>query len=275
VLGYGGGRYAAELFVPASHGIGYQLALLAALPPLWLFVVGIHEFGHLVGGWLTGGRFLLFIVGPFQWRRTPAGVRFSWNRSLILAGGLASCLPTDNRDLPRRIAGMIVAGPLASAWLALAAWGVFVWATAAGSPVAQHLAAIVALLSSLFCAATALPGEIGGFQSDGRRFLALRRGDARSAQEAALLPLTVAGLGGTRPRDYAPAVVAAAKTHPALDFRKRRRSNSAPWTRPDPTPPPRPRRTCGLGSRPRSSSTSAPCAPTCARRFRRSAMSTM
>lgn len=210
LLGYFGARYAAVLFVPARGGVGYKLTLLASVPLLWLLVVGIHELGHLVGGWLTGGRFLLFIVGPFQWRRTPAGVRFAWNRSLNLAGGLASCLPADDRDLPRRIAGMIVAGPLASALLAVAAGWMSAWAAAAGIHVAQHLAMIVALLSAMIFVVTALPGEVGGFKTDGRRFFALVRGDARSAQEAALLSLTVSGLGGTRPADYDPAVVAAA-----------------------------------------------------------------
>lgn len=209
-LGYFSARYAAQFLIPGDGGVAGKLAVLATLPLLWLLVVGIHELGHLAGGWLTGGKFLLFVVGPFQWQRTPAGVRFAWNRSLNLAGGLAACLPTDDRDLPRRIAVMIVAGPLASALLAVAAVWVSTWAAAADFAFGQHVAMATVMFSAAIFAVTAVPGEAGGFKTDGRRFWSLVRGDTRSAQEAALLALTVAGLGGVRPADYDPALVATA-----------------------------------------------------------------
>jgi phosphoribosylanthranilate isomerase len=72
-LGYFGVRYGMALFLPVAHKF-YKLTALPALPVLWFVVVGIHELGHVVGGWLGGGRFLLWLVGPLKIWRSPAGI---------------------------------------------------------------------------------------------------------------------------------------------------------------------------------------------------------
>ncbi len=209
VAGYFVGRYGATLFrAPALSPVA-KAGLLATLPLGWLLAVAWHEAGHLAGGWAVGGRFLLYIVGPFRWQRTPSGVRFSWNRSLNLAGGLAACLPTDDRDLRRRMAVMVAGGPLASLVLALLAFGAVPWLQAGGWAWAERCATLLGFVSLVILAVTAFPGEAGGFKTDGRRFLALLQRDAAADQEAALLSLTVLSLGGMRPADYPPEVVAA------------------------------------------------------------------
>ncbi len=171
--GYFGVRFAAGYLLPAGEGRMMNLLVLAALPFVWLLVVGWHELGHLVGGRITSGRFLLYIIGPFQWQRSPAGIRFSWNRRINLAGGMAACLPLDQRDLTRRFALMFAGGPLASLVLVVLA----LWAAAglahAGGVAAQHIAMVPALLSGLIFLLTALPGEASGFRTDGRRLLNL------------------------------------------------------------------------------------------------------
>ena len=214
VGGFLGMRMGTDLMLP---GLPKWVALfhLLLLPFVWLIVVAFHELGHLVGGWIGGGRFLLYVVGPFSWKRTPAGVRFAWNNNLNVAGGLASCLPLDPaRTTPRRTAVMIAGGPVFSVVLAvLMLWlaaGLTVIATAPVLIFAQHTAMIIAGMSLLIFLVTVIPGSGGGFKTDGRRFFELIRGDARSVQESAVMTLTTASLGGVRPADYDPRLVAQA-----------------------------------------------------------------
>ena len=212
-IGYFGARYGMTLFLPVSHKL-YKLAALPALPLLWLVVVGFHELGHVVGGWMGGGRFLLWLVGPFKIWRSPAGVRFGWNSSLNLAGGLAACLPLDPAKMtPQRAAVMILGGPVFSLILVVAALWFAAGLGSAPGPVSdaravvQHLTLFTAGLSAMIFLVTAAPSTMGGFKSDGRRFFELLRGDAKSDQEAAMLALTTAGIAGVRPADYDPELV--------------------------------------------------------------------
>lgn len=203
-VGYFGAKYAAPLVLPAGGTRVVKLMVLAAVPLVWLFTVGWHELGHLAGGRLAGGRFLLYIIGPFQWQRTPAGIRFSWNRRINLAGGMAACLPVDQKNLPHRFALMIAGGPFASLLLVVLALWVAAACAAAGLVWPQHVAMLTALMSGVIFLVTALPGEAGGLRTDGRRLVNLLGRDATARQEAALLALTVAGLNGTRPAAFAP-----------------------------------------------------------------------
>ena len=213
-VGYQWSRHGGNLLLPVPHK-AFKLILLAGLPFIWLLVVGWHELGHLVGGWLTGGRFLLWVIGPFMIRRTPTGIRFAWNRSVNLTGGMAACLPLEPGAMTaRRAAVMITGGPVASLvlivialWLA-AAVAAGVGAVPSGWAVLQHLAMVTAGMSFVIFLITALPGTAGGFKTDGKRVFDLLRGDRRSEQEAALLALTTASFAGVRPADYDPALVA-------------------------------------------------------------------
>lgn len=216
VLGYVGARYGVGLMLPVAHKI-HKLGVVLALPLIWLLVVGWHEVGHLVGGWMTGGRFLLLVIGPVMVRRTPAGIRVMWNRNVNLSGGMAACLPLEpGRMTPRRAAVMILGGPVASMMLVVVAlWLAAALAAAAGPvpsglAILQHAAVATAALSLVIFFVTAFPGTAGGFKTDGKRVIDLWRGDRRSEQEAAVLALTTAGLAGVRPADYDPALVARA-----------------------------------------------------------------
>lgn len=215
VLGYTGMRFGLGLLLPVPGPKYLKLVSLAALPLSWLAAVGFHELGHLVGGWLGGGRFLLWVVGPFMVRRTPAGIRFGWNRNVNVAGGMAACLPLEPaRMTPRRAAVMILGGPLASLvltvgllWLA-AGLAAGAGPVPAGRALAQHGVMFTAGVSLLIFLVAAWPAAAGGFKSDGKRVYELMRGGPKSRQEAALLVLTTAGLAGIRPADYDRALVA-------------------------------------------------------------------
>ncbi|MGI8955485.1 MAG: hypothetical protein ACR2II_01035 [Chthoniobacterales bacterium] len=102
-LCYFGARYALQFFVWVSGAKWLNLLPVLALPVLWVIAVG-----------LGGGTFMLWLVGPLMLRRTPAGVRAGWNRSVNLSGGMAVCVPLDPaRVTPTRLAVMIGGGPLA------------------------------------------------------------------------------------------------------------------------------------------------------------------
>lgn len=207
-VGYAGARFGTHLMLPIPGAKGLKLLVIAALPLGWLVTVGIHELGHLVGGWLGGGRFLLWVVGPFMVRRTPSGIRPAWNRNINVAGGLAACLPFDPALMsPKRTAVMVLGGPLASLVLVVALLWLAAGLTGAPGPVStaralvQNVTVFTAGLSLVIFIVTAAPSEAGGFKSDGKRVYELLRGGPRSEQEAALMMLTTAGLAGIRPAD--------------------------------------------------------------------------
>lgn len=178
---------------------------IACLPLAWLIAVGLHELGHIVGGWLIGGRFLLWIAGPIKAVRTPSGIRWGWNRSFNTAGGVAACLPADcSRLTASHLIVMILGGPVASLLSAGVTASLVPMVPANGGAVAawlEILLALTAVFSLLLAVATTAPFTAGGFKSDGRRAWDLCRGGPRRDQEIAMVILSMQLLGGTRPRD--------------------------------------------------------------------------
>jgi hypothetical protein len=170
-VGFFGVRLCAELMLPVPGAKLLKFASFIALPFLWFGVIGFHELGHLAGGWLVGGRFLLWGTGPLMIRRTPAGLRWSWNRSVNATGGMAACVPRDPRAMtPRRAVVMVLGGPLAS--LLLAGGGIMLAILLSGGPspvplarvFLQHAAVLATGLSLLVFVVAAFPAAVGGFR---------------------------------------------------------------------------------------------------------------
>jgi len=202
IVGYTGVSLIDDLFLK-PEGAGAILLMVLSIPVAWLLVVGWHELGHIVGGWLMGGRFMLWVVGPIMLRATPAGLKWSRNRSVNMGGGMAVCMPTEAAKVtPQRMAVMILGGPVSSVVLV----GVAAWVASLLLPlqwaVVHNFLMLSAILSAFIFFATILPFVAGGFKSDGKRAWDLLRRDAHSEQEAALLILTAQGLGGCRPSEY-------------------------------------------------------------------------
>jgi hypothetical protein len=212
IVGYYGARLGIGLLLPVPHKT-YLLVGLAFVPLAWLVAVGVHELGHVVGGWLVGGRFLLWVVGPFMVRRTPTGIRFERNRSVNLGGGMSACLPLDPQTItPGRVVVMIAGGPIASGLLTIALLWLSVALMLPAQPplwlvLCQHVTMITVGLSVLIFGFTVFPGSAAGFKTDGRRIIDLLQHDRRSDQEAALMALSTASLAGVRPTDYDPDLV--------------------------------------------------------------------
>ena len=204
-----------RLLPDGDASLGTLIAFLLALPLLFLVIVAAHEAGHILGGLIVDFRPLLFIVGPLRIEWTPDGKRSGLNRSFTVAGGLAAMAPRGLHDLRRRTMVLIAGGPAASLmfgvqclalWLALSPW---LMSESAGS-VRRGIAGVLVFLglgSLLIGVLTLVPARSDGFYSDGARMLRLLRRNESAEQEVALLALTGLTLGGTRPRDWDPALV--------------------------------------------------------------------
>lgn len=190
-------RYGIEIPFVRERMSGLNGWDLLALPLLSLLVIAVHEAGHLAGGISRGMRFLLYIVGPFQFSQSASGVRFSWAFNLGTLGGVAACSPDPARPLPRQLRGLVVGGPLSSLVLAIACLAL----TTLLTDRAAAYALITALLSLAIFAVTAVPMRAGGFMSDGMQYLELLRGGRAVEERNVLTVLMGQSLAGTRPSE--------------------------------------------------------------------------
>ncbi|MFZ9364232.1 MAG: site-2 protease family protein, partial [Arenimonas sp.] len=175
-----------------------QMWDLLLLPISFLFVLAVHEAGHLLGGFRKGMRFLLYIVGPFQLTRTASGIRFNWIFNLGTFGGLAAATPDPEQPIRPQFLSLIAGGPLAS--LLLAALGVAVFLFTDGRFSAHAL--LIALFSALIFLVTAVPSRAGGFMSDGMQFIEVLRGGDAVMERQQLTGLMAQSMAGIRPRDW-------------------------------------------------------------------------
>jgi acyl-CoA thioesterase FadM len=189
--------------IELSWGGWFAFVLMAL--GFWFLVVLIHEAGHLAGGMLAGFKPALLIVGPLRLSWVDGRPQASLNRSLALAGGLASAAPDDDRDLPRRMLLMVIGGPLGSLMVGLLAL--------AALPFAGGLAWLVlftgAALGFAVTAVTLIPLHAGGFSSDGARIGMLLRGGPLAERWCAMALLVGASMAG-RLAETNPAIVARA-----------------------------------------------------------------
>ena len=203
VIGYLFGKYAAGLPWLRQHFEALGAVDLLLLPVLILLVLATHEVGHLLGGFSRGMRFLLLIVGPFQWTRSPGGIHFKWVFNLGTMGGIAAATPDPAAPLAPQLRRLIIGGPLAS--LVLAVIGLAMALGFEGRAGAYGV--IIGAMSLLIFLVTAAPLRAGGFMSDGMQLLELRRGGAAVAERQVLVRLMGVSYAGIRPRDWEPQLV--------------------------------------------------------------------
>jgi hypothetical protein len=173
-----------------------------ALAPLIYAAVVLHELGHVIGGLLAGFRFISLAAGPLRVIATAQGVRLGWNRNLDLAGGMATTLPADGRNLRLRLMAAVGGGPLSSLLLGLATSGLALWLLPE-APDLGALTAMTGLASLAIFLATISPQQSGGVRSDGGQLLALLRDGSEMELYKLSLEIQAASLQGARPRDWA------------------------------------------------------------------------
>jgi hypothetical protein len=172
-----------------------------ALAPLIFAAVVLHELGHVIGGLLAGFRFICLAAGPLRVIATAQGIRLGWNRNLDLAGGMATTLPTDGRNLRLRLMTAVGGGPLSSLLLGLAGGGLAI-RLLPEAPDLGALAAMAGLAGLAIFLATISPQQSGGAQSDGGELLALLRWGSQMELHRLSLEIQAASLQGARPRDW-------------------------------------------------------------------------
>jgi len=122
-----------------------QLVLIASfLPFCWLAFLVVHEFGHVVAGWLTGGTVTKVVLHPLSISRTDVS-------------------PNPNPSV------VVWAGPIAGVLLPLFIWGVFRWRRIPGDYLARFFAGFCLIANGAYIA-------IGSFERIGDSRQMLRHG---------------------------------------------------------------------------------------------------
>lgn len=201
-MGFGYGVGAA--FKGQIKGMDLQPAMLALLPLPLLLVLAWHEFGHAVGGWLSGFDLYLYAVGPIRIDRVNNQLKLRYNRSASLWGGIAATSPPVGQilspdSLRRKMLVVASGGPLASL-LGATAWlpAQTLWQQ---HPYSSFCLGAFALFSLTICIATLLPIGNSGFVNDGGRILQLLRNEAESQRWCSIASLGAIGINA-RPREW-------------------------------------------------------------------------
>lgn len=200
-----------KAFIPfelLAEGVLIPVACLAA--------IALHEGGHLFAGWLQGGRFLLYMVGPIKLHRTPSGLRMCRNRGVNVLGGLAMSVLPHEGSVVSATRGLVAGGPVASLVSSLTAfvgWTMLnkVSHRLSPNPILSFTMDFVlwlAIFSGFSFFISAVPYQTRGLKSDGKRFLDLLGTGPAVRQERSLLALTFALMSGIRPRELNPHLVA-------------------------------------------------------------------
>ncbi|MFN7936593.1 MAG: hypothetical protein U0R19_24945 [Bryobacteraceae bacterium] len=204
VLGAALGNYGGKLIKQSGVKLALSYWHVAFMPLAYFLIVAWHELGHLAGGWLSGFQLTLFIVGPLKIERTHDRLRFTLNRNLSLAGGLAASSPPpgthlDIEDMKRALLRIVAGGPLFSALGALLLVPAsLLLASFPGPAIALGITGALSLIIALV---TMIPLRTSGFRSDGARLLQLLRG-GEAAQHWAQLAILGGFIYTVRPRDW-------------------------------------------------------------------------
>lgn len=149
-----------------------------------LFVLVIHELGHLIAGLLQGFRFELFVVGPLGIKREDDKIKVYFNKNLGFYGGVAATLPVDdNPNNINKYANLILAGPIASLLLAIICFS-FVYFF---NFTEEKLLVIAGAASIGIFFATTIPSKTGAFFTDRKRYQRLLSNSKDRKVEMALL----------------------------------------------------------------------------------------
>lgn len=127
----------------------------------------VHELGHLIAGLAQGFRFELFIVGPLGIKRDQEKIKVYFNTNLHFYGGIASTIPIkDKPENAKKFANVLIAGPLTSLVFAI----ILTTLLLSFDLKYSKLVNVGALASFGIFLATTLPGKVGLFFSDRKRY---------------------------------------------------------------------------------------------------------
>jgi hypothetical protein len=173
------------------------LLALGAIPLYYLNVI-VHEFSHCLAAKAVGFQIMSFFIGPIGLQHSKSGFPGFCKSPLTWTGGGVDIVSPDCKNLRRRYALVLLAGPLMSGVACAACLGLASWWN--GQPAFHPHAWFAAFLFRVFNTTTltgaclTLSGIIGWFHSVGQ-FLPYQRksSDARRSDGTQLLNLWVNG----------------------------------------------------------------------------------
>jgi hypothetical protein len=167
----------------------------------WLSVL-CHELGHAVAGWAVEMRLVSFRVGPFVAQKRAGTWKFQFSlAALLAAGGGVVTVPLHLKDLRRRMAFEIAAGPVASLLTTLVAVSVLLALPGTDWEAWWRVPAIIAAISAGATIVNLIPFGFTAGYSDGALLVQLTRGGRFADLREALKMVGSTMVTDTRPRD--------------------------------------------------------------------------
>ena len=189
----------------------WVFVFLVVLFPICLFLIVLHEAGHLAAGRLVGFRFEFVDLGPLRIARAGQRIRIRMLPKSSIPMAMAGCSPIDERNLRPRYAVFVAGGPIANllagaiAILLFLRWGCQwqVWSAPTSGQLWLSASLIeVASLSLLMFMGNLIPSTYGGYPSDGEQLRALLGGGSGAERQCAIASLQGRTEEGVRPRDW-------------------------------------------------------------------------
>lgn len=183
--------------VPLLEMAGAALAGIVAFVVSLLFLIPVHELGHLVAGLLSGYKFVSFRVLNYTFIRINGKTEV---KKYSVAGTAGQCLLTPpERDIDKISASWYNAGGIMANLLCLFVALPLLWLPL--SPLAAEITMIFILADAILLLMNGIPMKIGGVGNDGYNILLLRK--SRLSKLGLMNQLRTNALvqNGVRPKD--------------------------------------------------------------------------
>ena len=165
-----------------------------------LITIVVHEFGHLVGAMVMGGRPYMTALGPLVIMRTNRGVRFGLNQYTGFLSAFAVSIPGPTKYRRLAFAMEAAGGPLAN--LATFFLGVSLARMLIEWPPAMtYISLKTAYWSLVLFLVNLTPVRVAGVASDGARLWEIRSHDGAQGV-VAFAKIQALDLSGVRPKDW-------------------------------------------------------------------------
>lgn len=159
------------------------LKIIILAIPAYIIAAAAHESGHIIAGLLNKWRFFCFAAGPITiYRESPEGrIRFALSKDLMSWLGYSATIPAKGKDEDADLfAKVLIGGPIASFVTGLIFLALFLLTR-------TDICAMTAMIAAAQGISTGLPLNVrsGAVRNDGVRYLDIRKGGKRGAEEKA------------------------------------------------------------------------------------------
>lgn len=195
------GSMTAALVLSILYGV-IRTEKLEVMLDIWavfgiaLFVLAIHELGHVVFGLIGGLNFKFMTVGPITVQKEKGKLRIRENKLWMYFGGVATLVPPsiETPNLSKKWAWMTLGGPITSVLFGITSGYIYMVSYY------QYLL-YFAVLHFMIFAATIVPIK-GTLISDGMQFLILIKGDEKAKKHLYTIQVSSELFSYKRPKDW-------------------------------------------------------------------------